>query len=134
MGLILFCYIHWFVVKSGFKIAPGVPVVVQQAKNLTSIHEDSDLISGFNIWHFQELWGRSWWLWHRLAAAALIYSLAWEPLCAMGVALKGKKKCFFWAITEVVGAQFVQSKPSLGPYFAFFLAVPMAHGSSGARD
>ena len=31
----------------------------------------------------------SWlWLWCRLAAAALIRPLAWEPPCAMGVALK----------------------------------------------
>ena len=32
------------------------------------------------------------WLWRRLAAAALIRPLAWEPPYAMGVALKGKKK------------------------------------------
>ena len=28
------------------------------------------------------------WLWHRLAAVALIQSLAWEPPYAVGVALK----------------------------------------------
>ena len=31
-------------------------------------------------------------LWHRLEAAALILSLAWEFLDAVGVALKSKKK------------------------------------------
>ena len=28
------------------------------------------------------------WLWPRLAAAGLIHPLAWEPPCAMGMALK----------------------------------------------
>ena len=32
------------------------------------------------------------WLWCRPAAVALIQLLAWEPLYAMGVALKGKTK------------------------------------------
>ena len=32
------------------------------------------------------------WLWHRLAAAALIQPLAWEPPYTVGVALKKKKK------------------------------------------
>ena len=32
------------------------------------------------------------WLWHRLAAAALIRPLAWEPPYATGRALKSKKK------------------------------------------
>ena len=31
------------------------------------------------------------WLWHRLAAAALIQPLAWEPPYATPVALKSKK-------------------------------------------
>ena len=31
------------------------------------------------------------WLWHRLAAAAWIQSLAWELLYATGVALKSKE-------------------------------------------
>ena len=31
------------------------------------------------------------WLWHRLAATALIRPLAWEPLYATGAALKGQK-------------------------------------------
>ena len=32
------------------------------------------------------------WLWHRLAVAALIRTLAWELPCATGVALKKQKK------------------------------------------
>ena len=32
------------------------------------------------------------WLWHRPVATALIRSLAWEPPCAVGVALKRQKK------------------------------------------
>ena len=32
------------------------------------------------------------WLWCRLAAAALIQPLAWEPPCATGVALKMKER------------------------------------------
>ena len=32
------------------------------------------------------------WLWHRLAAIALIQSLAWELLYAVGTALKGKRE------------------------------------------
>ena len=35
------------------------------------------------------------WLWHRLAAAVLIRPLAWEPLYAIGAALKKKKKQIF---------------------------------------
>ena len=31
------------------------------------------------------------WLWHRPAAVAQIGPLAWEPLYALGVALKGQK-------------------------------------------
>ena len=32
------------------------------------------------------------WLWHRLAAVATIQPLAWEPTCAVGVALKSENK------------------------------------------
>ena len=31
------------------------------------------------------------WLWHRLAATAMIQPLAWEPPCAASAALKSKK-------------------------------------------
>jgi len=39
----------------------GVPVVVQQLTNRTSIHEDAGSFPGFvqSIWHFSELWCRS---------------------------------------------------------------------------
>ena len=42
------------------------------------------------------------WLWHKLAGAALIQSIAWELLYAMGVALKKKKKGLnrFWSNEE----------------------------------
>ena len=32
------------------------------------------------------------WLWGRLAAAALIQPLGWEPPCVAGVAIKEKKR------------------------------------------
>ena len=40
------------------------------------------------------------WLWHRLAAAALVRPLAWELSYAMGVALKEKKNFFSLAQIE----------------------------------
>ena len=54
------------------------------------------LLSGLWIWYCCKLWCRLkkqlspalLWLWCRPAAAALIQPLAWEPSCAMGVALK----------------------------------------------
>ena len=60
--------------------------------------------SGLRIQHCSELWRRLQkrlgyavdpallWLWHRLAAVALIWLLAWEPPIAASVALKEKKK------------------------------------------
>ena len=36
--------------------------------------------------------GISWWLWHKLAAVALIRPLTWDPPYVPGVALKGKSK------------------------------------------
>ena len=39
------------------------------------------LLSGLRIWHCREMWCRP-------AAVALMQPLAWEPPCAMGVALK----------------------------------------------
>ena len=58
------------------------------------------LLSGVRIQSCHELQYRSQpqlylaflWLWHRLAAAALIWLLAWQLPYAMGVALKRKKK------------------------------------------
>ena len=71
-----------------------------QWKHLTSIYEDTGLISGLaqglRIWHCHELCVGYrissdpvlQWLWHRPAAVALIQPLAWGPPCAMGAALK----------------------------------------------
>ena len=42
-------------------------------------------LSGLRIWCYHELWCR-------LAAVAPIGPLAWEPPCAMGAALKSRKK------------------------------------------
>ena len=67
----------------------GVPIVAQQVKNPTSIHEYVGLIPGLAQWAKDPaLLG----LWHRPAAAAPIQPLAWEPPCATGTALKKKKK------------------------------------------
>ena len=57
-------------------------------------------LSGLRIRRCRELWCRPqmWlgylvllWLWHWLAAMALIRPLAWEPPCAESVALKRQK-------------------------------------------
>ena len=76
------------------------------------------LLSGLRIWPYCELWCRSqtWldpvllWLWHRLAAAALIPTLAWELPHAASAALKSKNKqsiesnpfsiIFFWRLSN----------------------------------
>ena len=54
-----------------------------------SIHEDAGSIPRPREW-VKDL--ASLWLWRRLAAAALIGPLAWEPPYAMSVALKRQKK------------------------------------------
>ena len=78
-------------------VPPGVPIVAVEM-NLTSIHE-------FNPWPYSMGKGSGvavicgvchrcgsdptlLWLWHRLAAVALIQPLAWEPPYATDVALK----------------------------------------------
>ena len=50
----------------------GVPVLAQQVKNPTWIHEDASLIPGFTQWAKDPVL-----LW--LAATAPIQPLAWEP-------------------------------------------------------
>ena len=46
-----------------YEINSGVPVVAQQVKKLTSMHEDVSSISGLahwvRIWHCCKLWPRS---------------------------------------------------------------------------
>ena len=63
--------------------------MAQQIKNLTSIHEAVALIPGLTHWTKDLALP---WLWHRLAAAALVRSLAWELPYATGAALKKEKK------------------------------------------
>ena len=68
--------------------------------HLTSVHEDTGLIPGLDQWVAMSygLFCRGGldpallWLWCRLAATALIQSLAWEPPYAAGAALKDRQK------------------------------------------
>ena len=59
--------------------------MAQGIKNPTSIHEVESLIPGLDQW-VKEL--VLLWLWHRLAAAALIRLLSWELPYAAGATLK----------------------------------------------
>ena len=70
--------------KQGWRSCCGSVVT-----NLTSILEDGCLIPGLPQWVKDPV---LLWLWCRLAAAALIRPLAWEPPYAASVALKRKNK------------------------------------------
>ena len=97
----------WFHVAPGgtFNIPGcGVPTVAQKVTNPTSIHEDAGSIPGLTQWqesgvavscsvgHRRGSDPALLWLWHRVAAAALIRPLAWEVPYATRPALKSKKK------------------------------------------
>ena len=85
----------------------GVPLVAQWLTNTTRNHEVAGLIPCLAQWLKDPVLPVScgvgcrlgWdpalpWLWHRLANTAPIGPLAWEPPCAVGVALEKTKKIF----------------------------------------
>ena len=73
-----------------------VPVVAQQVKNMTGIHEDvgwiPEPLPHAAAWSedVAQIWPLPW-LWHRLAAAAPIQPLTWELPYAACETLKRKR-------------------------------------------
>ena len=62
--------------------------MAQQLTHMNSIYEDVDSIPGLDQW-VKDL--ALLWLWCKPAATAPVHPLAWEPLYAMGEALKRQK-------------------------------------------
>ena len=87
-----------------------------EVTNRTSIHEDAGwiltLLSGLScgVCCRRSLDPALLWLWCRLAVAALIRALAWEPPYAASATLKRKKKCPFCS-----GHDFSSRVPCLTP-------------------
>ena len=77
-----------------FKNDLGVPLVAQELTNLTRIHEDAGLIPDLTR-GLKDL--ALLWLWHRLAAVALIGPPSLGTSICRGATLKGQKtKIFFF--------------------------------------